>query len=673
MAPPKPGATLPRVRFDGLTVALSLNGAGSIEGTALTVDENLSELERPFQLPKGVTAKGFLASGQLKLSGWAPMSASMGFLELTKEKDHRHAFFLYGQMEKLSVLIPTPIKELYLREVGFGFGYRYTLAGLARADQVKTPGELIRVLDDVSRYQGDLAKFAAWQPEVDGNRITLAMRALATVDSPYKSSEEVRLEEQKLETTGGKSREEGFPNALLFDMAAALRSDLTFLVTARAWFSVNYDTWMKKKDEISTKPPLRGYLYLSAPRKELLARLVSDPEGYIGDTPKLPEELLEAFKSVHFASTLYIRPGLFHFEFGWPYELKLKLPREPNKNFGLTAEGGLVFRVEDFSLLYGIAIRARGFAQFGGSVGGSSLGASALARADFSLDAKFIAYLSLERASDTLFYGCLSFSCNLSFEIKFWVEIDIGFDSIRLSASFSQSFAISAAVELAIGPSVLAGRAAVAISIGAFGRSLTLSVGFGFNEGELVDVRRKVERFLALGLTSAVPDPAANLAPPPATLPAKADELDKRAKEAATLGQIDKAPEVVPDKPYEIHVADQFEDKTFTPNTPLFWAMLFELPAKPGTYVMQLVPRAATQAFTHMEVENNDLATIASTRSTFYGPAGTKFRFTGENASKLKQLRADQKAGREIDLDQNLPIGPDVDTEVALSGNHSRI
>ncbi|KNH29493.1 hypothetical protein ACS77_02090 [Pseudomonas syringae] len=671
MAPPKPGATLPRVRFDGLTVALSLNGAGSIEGTALTVDENLSELERPFQLPKGVTAKGFLASGQLKLSGWAPMSASMGFLELTKEKDHRHAFFLYGQMEKLSVLIPTPIKELYLREVGFGFGYRYTLAGLARADQVKTPGELIRVLDDVSRYQGDLAKFAAWQPEVDGNRITLAMRALATVDSPYKSSEEVRLEEQKLETTGGKSREEGFPNALLFDMAAALRSDLTFLVTARAWFSVNYDTWMKKKDEISTKPPLRGYLYLSAPRKELLARLVSDPEGYIGDTPKLPEELLEAFKSVHFASTLYIRPGLFHFEFGWPYELKLKLPREPNKNFGLTAEGGLVFRVEDFSLLYGIAIRARGFAQFGGSVGGSSLGASALARADFSLDAKFIAYLSLERASDTLFYGCLSFSCNLSFEIKFWVEIDIGFDSIRLSASFSQSFAISAAVELAIGPSVLAGRAAVAISIGAFGRSLTLSVGFGFNEGELVDVRRKVERFLALGLTSAVPDPAANLAPPPATLPAKADELDKRAKEAATLGQIDKAPEVVPDKPYEIHVADQFEDKTFTPNTPLFWAMLFELPAKPGTYVMQLVPRDATQAFTHMEVENNDLATIASTRSTFYGPAGTKFRFTGENASKLKQLRADQKAGREIDLDQNLPIGPDVDTEVALSGNHT--
>ena len=29
-------------------------------------------------------------------------------------------------------------------------------------------------------------------------------------------------------------------------MAAALRSDLTFLVTARAWFSVNYDTWIDR-------------------------------------------------------------------------------------------------------------------------------------------------------------------------------------------------------------------------------------------------------------------------------------------------------------------------------------------------------------------------------------------------------------------------------------------
>ena len=100
-----------------------------------------------------------------------------------------------------------------------GHGFKFapivgrTLAGLARADQVATPGELIDVLDDVSRYQGDLARFSAWQPEVDGSRITLAMRALATVDSPYKSSEQVLLEEKKLKSADDKPLEEDFPNA----------------------------------------------------------------------------------------------------------------------------------------------------------------------------------------------------------------------------------------------------------------------------------------------------------------------------------------------------------------------------------------------------------------------------------------------------------------------------
>lgn len=193
IAPPAQNKPWPRVRFDGLAVAISLNGAGTIEGTALTVDENLPALERPFELPAGITASGFLASGRLHLSGWAPMTASMGFLELAPPgAPKRHAFYLYGQAEKLSVQIPTPVKEFYLREVGFGFGYRYTLAGLARTDKVTGANQLIEVLDDVSRRQGDLAKFSAWQPEFEGDRITLAMRAMLSVNSAYMSSDEMR-------------------------------------------------------------------------------------------------------------------------------------------------------------------------------------------------------------------------------------------------------------------------------------------------------------------------------------------------------------------------------------------------------------------------------------------------------------------------------------------------
>ncbi|MDD1015885.1 hypothetical protein [Pseudomonas rubra] len=57
----------------------------------------------------------------------------------------RPAFFLYGQAGKLSIEIPTPLGPVYLREVGFGFGFRYTLAAFNRADQVSNVKQLIEV------------------------------------------------------------------------------------------------------------------------------------------------------------------------------------------------------------------------------------------------------------------------------------------------------------------------------------------------------------------------------------------------------------------------------------------------------------------------------------------------------------------------------------------------
>lgn len=195
------------------------------------------------------------------------MTAAMGFMELKQADQSRHAFFIYAQMDALSIEIPTPVKEIYLRAVGFGFGYRYTLAGLRRADTVTNPRELIQVLDDVSKYQNDLSKFQAWEPEAEGDRVTLAMAAVLSVNS---ASENFELSEEEKE----------LPNPLLLDVSAALRSDLTFLMTVRAWLSVNYYSYLKgdDKEAIAASPPLRGYLYISAPRKELLARLVSDPQ-----------------------------------------------------------------------------------------------------------------------------------------------------------------------------------------------------------------------------------------------------------------------------------------------------------------------------------------------------------------------------------------------------------
>lgn len=605
IAPPKNGP-MPRVRFDGLGVSLSLKGAGTIEGTAITVDDQLPSLYKPDTLPPGISAQGFLASGHLRLEGWGSMGAAMGFLELQgNDGTKRSSFFLYGEAKELSEPIPTPIKEIYLREVGFGFGYRYTLAGLRRADSVSTPQDLVEVLDDVSRYQNDLAKFQAWEPETVGNRITLALRGMLSVNSASQSGS-LSEAEKKL------------PNPLLFDVAAALRSDLTFLMTARAWPSVNYYTWARgpNREEISSKPMLRGYLYISAPRQELLARLIADPTGYIGETPKLPEPVVRALRSVRWSSTIYVRPGLFHIEYGWPYELEIKLGDSPN--FGLTLQGGAVFRIEDASLLYGIAFRAQGFAQFGGSIGGDSLGASVEARADFSLDGKFIAYVSLDRASDTLFYGSLAFACTVLFRVRFWLRFKVGFIKVSLSISFSVSLSISIALEAAVGPDILAGRGSARIAVSAFGRTLSLGVGFGFNEGRLEEARARVARFLSLGLAASVPDPAQGLAAPqPAAPPAKDDRrLDAEAKKDGVLGEVDAGP---PPTQGDITVKPPCQ----VIGAPEFLALLFELPAQPGSYVMQLVPRDRTASAALAKTSDGGgayRAALAAIGSTFYAP-----------------------------------------------------
>ncbi|BBB70177.1 hypothetical protein UNDYM_5924 (plasmid) [Undibacterium sp. YM2] len=122
--------------------------------------------ERPVFLPM-VTVNGFLVSGQLKLSGRAPMTASMSFVEPKEKDNHLSAFCLCSQTEKLSVPTAYSIRGHYLPEVDFGF--RYTLEGLARLEQVTTLSELIRVLDDISPSQRDLANFTPWQPEIKGS------------------------------------------------------------------------------------------------------------------------------------------------------------------------------------------------------------------------------------------------------------------------------------------------------------------------------------------------------------------------------------------------------------------------------------------------------------------------------------------------------------------------
>ncbi|WP_316189801.1 hypothetical protein [Bradyrhizobium sp. SZCCHNS1054] len=611
IAPPKQGQSLPQIRFDGLTLGIRFGGAASIEGMAIAVDDSLPSLYAPGALPKDVTVHGFLAQGKMTIKGWGAMSAAMGFLELQKPGGElRRAFFLYGEADELSIEIPTPVGPIYLREVGFGFGYRFTIAAFNRADQVKSVAELIKVLDDVSKFQGNLASVKAWEPEAEGNRVTLALRGLITIESAS--------EETDYDADG----EKDLPNPILFDIVVALRSDFTFFLNARVWIARNYADWHDSSvnDPWRNNPTLRGYVYLSVPRKEFLGRLIADGTGDVeGKHPELPAPLVKAMKNIRWSATTYIRPGLFHQEFGWPYELGFTFEEKlGGGSFQIVCSGGLINRIEDGAMLYGIAFRAKGYAQFGGQVGGRSFGASAVARADFSIDAKFIAYISVKRFSDTLFYGSISFDVSISLQVRIWLEFSVGFTDIHLEVGFSVSLTISIALEAAAEPAALAARGSASVAVGAFGRHVRLGISFAINPGRLDEARARVERFMQLGLTASMPDAEQGIAPPAPELPRgpRAGDADQAANNA-----LDKHDDVAGnDSAVPVPSGQPQPPPNGRPLQPTaYWAILYPVVGDDKKsdderrYVMIFVPRDHTETGLH----EADLP--------IYGPGGQSF------------------------------------------------
>ncbi len=591
IAPPKQGQSLPQIRFDGLTLGIRFGGAASIEGTAIAVDGSLPSLYAPGALPTDVTVNGFLASGKLSIKGWGAMAAAMGFLELRKDGgDLRRAFFLYAEADDLSIEIPTPIGPIYLREVGFGFGYRFTIAAFNRADKVTSVKDLIKVLDDISKYQGNLASIKSWEPEAEGNRVTLALRGLITIES---ASEE---------TEYNADGEKELPNPILFDIVVALRSDFTFFLNARVWIARNYADWhdSSANDFWRNNPTLRGYVYLSVPRKEFLGRLIADGTGDVdGKHPQLPAPLVKAMKGIRWSATTYIRPGLFHQEFGWPYELGFTFEEKlGGGSFQIVCSGGMINRIEDGAMLWGIAFRAKGYAQFGGQIGGRSFGASAFARADFSIDAKFLAYISVKRFSDTLFYGSISFDVSIGLQVRIWLEFSVGFTDIHLEVGFSVSLTISIALEAAATPNSISARGSASVAVGAFGRHIRLGVAFAVNPGRLDEARARVERFMQLGLTSSMPDAEQAIAPPAPELPrgpraGSADQaVDTGLDKHDALNANDPPTPTVPGKPLPVP-----EGRPLQPTA--YWAMLFPVAGnQPGAeeeFVMIFVPRDHTE------------------------------------------------------------------------------
>lgn len=55
---------------------------------------------------------------------------------------------------------------LYLRWIGFGFGFRYTLADVGALPKAPTSGALVKTLDELDNYQRDIAATNSWLPDI---------------------------------------------------------------------------------------------------------------------------------------------------------------------------------------------------------------------------------------------------------------------------------------------------------------------------------------------------------------------------------------------------------------------------------------------------------------------------------------------------------------------------
>jgi hypothetical protein len=500
IAPPEAGKSLPRLKADGLGVDIGLSGVAKLRGSVLAVDPQTPSLEGLELAPPGYDAYGFLGEGQLSIEGWGTMSAAMGFMEVARKDapdDRKKSFFLYLEANKLAIEIPVVIWTFYLREVGFGFGYRYTLRGIKAAEQAQSVAQLVKTLDDVSKRQGDLSRFTSWLPDPEGDNVTLALRGA--------------FQCYPAEDSWNEKQESVAEEPFFFDIVAALRSDMTFLMAARGWVATNYHDFLNDKSgEIRHHPGFRGYLYISAPRMELLARCIGDSTGYVGDRLGNIETLKTALKSVDWSMTLYINPRLFHLELGWPNELVARLRDDPN--FRVIVRGGMIFRVSEDGILWGYNIEADAFIAFSGSVGGGSLGVAIEASLAVKFVARLIAFLSW-RVKGTLIYGLISLDVNLSFRVRAWMEIDLGITSFTIRISFSFHVQFSAAVELAISTEGVGARVVAPIAVPAFGCMLWVTVTFVIGGSKLEEARARVQRFMSLGITNeSTPDPVKSVA-----------------------------------------------------------------------------------------------------------------------------------------------------------------
>lgn len=517
---PERGKIIPRVYMSGMPLALNFGEAFKLNGT--------------LELVNTTTERGYKGEGTLQIKGLPLMAASFAFLRVRRDAASGwvRAWFIYIEGRRVS--FPIPVVNLYIREIGLGFGYRYTLASIKAADEATDIRHLIRELKRLSRTQGDLATRAAWAVDLEkpgeDPRWTVVLRALFAEKSAAVAATDWNAEkEQKL------------ANAYLFDAVVALRSDLTFLMTVRAWLGLNY--WDFDSDPtMRSRPLFSGFVLLSPRQKRLLAHMASNPDNpALPKKPKLPELLEKALTNGQFSATLLVEPGLVHYELGWPNQL-----RWAGKIGPLEAEyrGGFLMRLSTKEFVIGNSFWARASLSIGAGVDLGVVGAELTATAQIAYGARYIGVIPFDPDSAFALYGAVGVEARLEFGFRAWIRFRIKIFGKRITIEkdwrLSAAMDLTAALQVGITTELLGLSGNCTLGVQALGHHLQLGMNVDFNPKAVNDARNKTEKFLQMGLE------ATEVEPVPGTKGALADASAGGAGAPVALAPVGGAPAAPP-------------------------------------------------------------------------------------------------------------------------------
>jgi hypothetical protein len=473
---PKPGSFEPRLYLDQLPLDITAGEAFKLNGVVEFKDTNV--------------LKGFEGEGVLEIKGLPPMAASFGFYRTRKSETDPwvRAWFIYLEIRQVSFRIP--VVEFYIREVGLGFGYRYTLVGIKRADESGSLKELLAELKVLSRTQGDLSRRDRWSMDLENRgqdpRWTIVLRAMIAQLSAAPSP-----------LSWNKAKEEQLACVYLFDAIIAFRSDLTFFMSVRGWLNTSYGMYVKERNDGKELEPLfSGFVFLWPRQKRFLAHLASNPNGHLGSKPPLPKFMESAIRNGQFSATLLIEPGLMHFELGWPNMLRWSNSLGPLQ---ADLRGGFIFRISSTELVLGVSFLARASLEISANISMGLVGASIEAKASVAYGGRYIGLVEFKNAASYI-YGAIGLEIRIKVVVSLWIKIPLLFKTIKKSFNFQFEINFTAGLEFALNGDKPGLRGYGTIAIRVMGHSLQFNVRFNADEKQVDAAKQRTQKYLNIGL-----------------------------------------------------------------------------------------------------------------------------------------------------------------------------